>query len=108
MVGLIGVFLTLRKAGNGIVDSGRLFKRLLLLIWMPLEWAWGRLYVNRGSSGRLTIVFAEDMMACRIATEAMKDEHELKVIRTRRRVGAVRIRSSSSQPIVFIGRGHLA
>ena len=75
---------------------------------MPLEWAWGRLYVNRGSSGRLTIVFAEDMMACRIATEAMKDEHELKVIRTRRKVGVVRIQSSSSQPIVFIGRGHLA
>ena len=39
MVGLKGVFLMLRKAGNGIVDSGRLFKRLLLLIWMPLEWA---------------------------------------------------------------------
>ena len=39
MVGLKGVCLMLRKAENGRVDSGRLFERLLLLIWMPLEWA---------------------------------------------------------------------
>ena len=46
MVGFNNVCLMLRKAENGIVGSGRLSEELLLLIWMLLEWAWGRLYVN--------------------------------------------------------------